>query len=89
MPATPRITKSRRLWWRKENPGYAATKIGGKCRLRMVQNADITLTDCRVSEDARLQNCNSFKDVGKVLAGTRNTVAWGSPDTQSRLMTSR
>jgi glutaryl-CoA dehydrogenase len=62
----------------KDNPGYAATKIGGKLSLRMVQNADITLTDCRVSEDARLQNCNSFKDVGKVLAGTRNSVAWGS-----------
>jgi glutaryl-CoA dehydrogenase len=62
----------------KDNPGYVATKIGGKLSLRMVQNADITLTDCRVSEDARLQNCNSFKDVGKVLAGTRNSVAWGS-----------
>jgi glutaryl-CoA dehydrogenase len=62
----------------KDNPGYAATKIGGKMSLRMVQNADITLTDCRVSEDARLQNCNNFKDVGKVLAGTRNSVAWGS-----------
>jgi len=61
----------------KENPGYAATKIGGKMSLRIVQNADITLTNCRVSEDARLQNCNSFKDVGKVLAGTRNFVAWG------------
>jgi glutaryl-CoA dehydrogenase len=62
----------------KDNPGYAATKIGAKMSLRMVQNADITLTDCRVSEDARLQNCNSFKDVGKVLAGTRNSVAWAS-----------
>jgi glutaryl-CoA dehydrogenase len=62
----------------KDNPGYAATKIAGKMSLRMVQNADITLTNCRVSEDARLQNCNSFKDVGKVLAGTRNSVAWGS-----------
>ena len=44
----------------------------------MVQNADITLTDCRVSEDARLANCNSFDDVAKVLKGTRNTVAWAS-----------
>jgi glutaryl-CoA dehydrogenase len=44
----------------------------------MVQNADITLTNCRVSEDARLQNCNSFKDCAKVLMGTRNTVAWAS-----------
>jgi glutaryl-CoA dehydrogenase len=62
----------------KDNPGYKATKIQGKMSLRMVQNADITLTDCRVSEDARLQNCNSFKDCAKVLMGTRNTVAWAS-----------
>src|SRR6266481_3563916 len=62
----------------KDNPGYAASKIEGKVSLRMVQNADITLIDCRVSEDARLQNCNSFADVAKVLKGTRNTVAWGS-----------
>ncbi len=60
----------------RDNPGYAATKITGKMSLRIVQNADITLTNCRVSEEARLQNCNSFKDVGKVLAGTRNFVAW-------------
>ncbi len=62
----------------KDNPGYAATKIGGKMSLRIVQNADIILTNCRVSEEARLQNCNNFKDVGKVLAGTRNFVAWGA-----------
>ena len=62
----------------KGNPGYKATKIVGKVSLRMVQNADITLTDCRVFEDARLQNCNSFKDCAKVLMGTRNAVAWGS-----------
>jgi glutaryl-CoA dehydrogenase len=62
----------------KDNPGYAATKIGGMVTLRLVQNADIILTDCRVSEDARLQNCNSFKDVAKVLAGTRNSIAWAS-----------
>ena len=62
----------------KDNPGYKATKIQGKISLRMVQNADITLTDCRVSEDARLQKCNSFKDCAKVLMGTRNTVAWAS-----------
>jgi glutaryl-CoA dehydrogenase len=62
----------------KDNPGYKAAKIAGKVSLRMVQNADITLTDCRVSEDARLQNCNSFKDCARVLMGTRNTVAWAS-----------
>ena len=62
----------------KDNPGYKATKIQGKVSLRMVQNADITLTDCRVLEDARLQNCSSFKDCARVLMGTRNTVAWAS-----------
>jgi glutaryl-CoA dehydrogenase len=62
----------------KENPGYKASKILGKMSLRIVQNADITLTDCRVPEDARLQKCNSFKDCAKVLMGTRNTVAWAS-----------
>ena len=62
----------------KDNPGYRATKIEGKVSLRMVQNADITLSNCRVSEDARLKNCNSFKDCAKVLMGTRNTVAWAS-----------
>ncbi len=62
----------------KDNPGYAASKIEGKVSLRLVQNADINLTNCRVSEDARLQNCNSFADVARVLKGTRNTVAWGS-----------
>jgi glutaryl-CoA dehydrogenase len=62
----------------KDNPGYAASKIEGKVALRMVQNADITLTNCRVSDDARLANCNSFADAAKVLKGTRNTVSWAS-----------
>jgi glutaryl-CoA dehydrogenase len=62
----------------KDNPGYAASKITGKVALRMVQNADITLTDCRVSDEARLANCNSFADVARVLKGTRNTVSWAS-----------
>src|SRR5260370_20239100 len=59
----------------KDNPGYAASKIEGKVSLRLVQSSDITLTDCRVSDDARLQNCNSFADVAKVRKCTRNTVA--------------
>jgi glutaryl-CoA dehydrogenase len=62
----------------KDNPGYAASKIKGKVSLRMVQNADITLTNCRVSEDARLQNSTSFADAARVLKGTRNTVSWAS-----------
>ncbi|MTI43870.1 glutaryl-CoA dehydrogenase [Roseibium hamelinense] len=62
----------------KDNPGYSATKIERKLSLRCVQNADIVLSNCRVSEDARLKECRSFVDVAKVLAGTRNGVAWAA-----------
>ena len=41
-----------------------------------MQNADITLTDCRVPEADRLQNANSFKDTAKILRQTRSGVAW-------------
>lgn len=59
-------------------PGYTATKIEGKQSLRMVQNADITLTDVRVPESLRLQNANSFKDTAAVLRLTRAEVAWAA-----------
>lgn len=62
----------------KDDPGYSATKIGGKVALRMVQNADIELDNVRVADDRRLENCHSFADVSKVLMGTRNMVAWAS-----------
>jgi glutaryl-CoA dehydrogenase len=62
----------------KGNPGCAVSKITGKVALRMVQNADITLTDCRVAGDARLANCTSFAAAARVLKGTRNTVSWAS-----------
>jgi len=62
----------------KDDPGYIATKIGGKVSLRMVQNADIVLDDVRVPDDRRLVHCNGFPDVSKVLMGTRNAVAWSS-----------
>jgi glutaryl-CoA dehydrogenase len=59
-----------------DNPGYSATKIENKIALRTVQNADITLTDCRVPEADRLQNANSFKDTATILRQTRSGVAW-------------
>ncbi|WP_031426983.1 acyl-CoA dehydrogenase family protein [Flavimarina sp. Hel_I_48] len=61
---------------RKENPGFKAEKMPDKMALRTVQNAIITLTDCRVPETDRLQNANSFKDTAKVLRMTRAGVAW-------------
>ena len=60
----------------KDNPGFAVEKIHGKMALRIVQNGLITLTDCLVTEENRLQNANSFKDTAKVLQMTRAGVAW-------------
>jgi len=43
-----------------------------------VWQADITLTGVRVPDSSRLPGANSFKDAGRIMAGTRNTVAWGA-----------
>ena len=60
----------------KGTPGFTATKIENKIALRIVQNADIVLDDCRVPEANRLQNANSFKDTAEILRQTRSGVAW-------------
>jgi glutaryl-CoA dehydrogenase len=62
----------------KGTPGYDARRIDGKGSLRAVWQAEITLTDVRVPEESRLPGANSFRDTGRVLAGTRNAVAWGA-----------
>ena len=62
----------------KGTDGFTATKIEKKLALRTVQNADITLRDCRVPEANRLQRANSFADTGKVLRQTRGGVAWSA-----------
>jgi glutaryl-CoA dehydrogenase len=59
-----------------DNPGFRATKIENKIALRIVQNADIVLTDCVVPEADRLQHANTFKDTAKILRQTRSGVAW-------------
>jgi glutaryl-CoA dehydrogenase len=59
-------------------PGYVATRIDGKGSLRAVWQAEITLTDVRVTEQNRLPGALSFKDTARVLAGTRNAVAWAA-----------
>jgi glutaryl-CoA dehydrogenase len=61
---------------RTDSPGFAATKIEDKQSLRIVQNADITLVNVEVSEQDRLQNINSFRDLAVVLRLTRAGVAW-------------
>ena len=59
-------------------PGYLARKIEGKGSLRSVWQAEIELSNVQVDEANRLPGANSFKDTGRVLAGTRNSVAWGA-----------
>jgi len=61
---------------KKDNPGFKAEKIEHKISLRIVQNALITLTNCKVKEEDRLQNANSFKNTAEVLRMTRAGVAW-------------
>ena len=61
---------------RKENPGFKAEKMEDKMALRIVQNALITLTNCKVPEKDRLKKADSFKDTANVLRMTRAGVAW-------------
>jgi glutaryl-CoA dehydrogenase len=58
--------------------GYDARKIEGKVSLRAVWQAEITFDNVRVPDANRLPGANSFKDTARVLAGTRNAVAWGA-----------
>jgi glutaryl-CoA dehydrogenase len=60
----------------KGTPGFRPEKMKDKIALRVVQNALITMEDCRVPEANRLQRANSFKDTAAVLRMTRAGVAW-------------
>ncbi|WP_406159454.1 acyl-CoA dehydrogenase family protein [Streptomyces canus] len=60
----------------KDTPGFEPTRIEGKIAFRIVENAEITLTDVRVPEANRLQNIDSFRDVAEILRATRGGVAW-------------
>lgn len=60
----------------KGTKGFLTEKQEDKMALRTVQNAIITLTNCEIAEENRLQKCDSFKDTGKVLKATRAGVAW-------------
>jgi glutaryl-CoA dehydrogenase len=56
--------------------GFKVEKIQHKMALRVAQNGLITLEDCKVSEENRLQNDASFRDTARVLRMTRGFVAW-------------
>jgi glutaryl-CoA dehydrogenase len=59
-----------------KTPGFKAEKIEHKMALRVVQNALITMENCRVPEENRLQLDTSFRDTARVLRMTRAFVAW-------------
>src|SRR6266851_5745817 len=59
-----------------KTPGFKVEKIQHKMALRVVQNGLITLEDCQVPEENRLQNDSSFRDTARVLRNTRGAVAW-------------
>ncbi len=56
--------------------GLKMDKIQNTTSMRIVQNADITLTDVAVDESMRLAKINSFADVAKLLRNMRSDVAW-------------
>jgi glutaryl-CoA dehydrogenase len=60
----------------KDTPGLRTKKIEGKIALRIVQNGYIYLENCRVPEENRLQQANTFGATAKVLRMTRAGVAW-------------
>jgi glutaryl-CoA dehydrogenase len=62
----------------KGTAGFDARRMEGKGSLRAVWQAEITLTGVRIPEANRLPGAQSFKDAGRVLAGTRNAVAWAA-----------
>ena len=68
-------------------PGYDAQVIEGKGSLRAIWQAQIELEDVEVPAENRLPGARSFKDTGRVLAGTRSTCAlrrWATVYTNAR-----
>jgi glutaryl-CoA dehydrogenase len=62
----------------KGTPGYDATVIEGKGALRAIWQAHIELRGVRVPVENKLPGAKSFKDAGRVLAGTRVACAWSA-----------
>src|SRR5258705_1482295 len=60
----------------KSTPGFKVEKIQNKIALKVVQNGHITMKNCRIPEENRLQGARSFRDTAKILRQTRYGVAW-------------
>src|SRR6201988_4035175 len=55
----------------KSTPGFRVDKIENKIALKVVQNGLITMENCRIPEENRLQNDQSFRDTARILKMTR------------------
>src|SRR5205823_2968737 len=60
----------------KTTPGFSVEKIQNKIALKVVQNGVITMENCRVPDENRLQADSSFRDTARVLRMTRYLVGW-------------
>src|SRR5712672_3514808 len=60
----------------KTTPGFTVEKIQNKIALKVVQNGLITMENCRIPEENRLQADASFRDTARVLKMTRYMVGW-------------
>src|SRR3954447_1982719 len=60
----------------KTTPGFTVEKMQNKIALKVVQNGQITMENCRIPEENRLQEDASFRDTAKVLKMTRFMVGW-------------
>jgi glutaryl-CoA dehydrogenase len=67
----------------KTTPGFSVEKMQNKIALKVVQNGQITMKDCRVPEANRLAaGVQSFRDTARVLRGTRYLVGWETTGVQ-------
>src|SRR5262249_29751274 len=55
----------------KTTPGFSVEKIQNKIALKVVQNGLITMNNCRIPEENRLQVDKSFRDTAHLLRMTR------------------
>ncbi|OIH85383.1 acyl-CoA dehydrogenase [Arthrobacter sp. UCD-GKA] len=56
--------------------GYRPTPIVGKIGKRAILQADIIIEDLRIPTENRLENCESFEGVNRVLKATRGGASW-------------
>jgi glutaryl-CoA dehydrogenase len=67
----------------KTTPGFSVEKIQNKIALKVVQNGQITMKDCRIPDENRLQGGQgTFRDTALVLRGTRHGSGWEITGTQ-------